>query len=57
MGARRNFHLYKLFVTKLCSFLSPHQMVPAAKHKAGDCVKCLAARFDKPGNEDAQGRK
>ena len=31
--------------------------MPPAKHKAGDRVKCLATRFDKPGNEDAQGRK
>ena len=57
MGTRRNFNLSKFFVTKLCSFLSPHQMAPPAKYKVGDRVKCLATRFDKPGNEDAQGRK
>ena len=57
MGTRHNFNLSKFFVTKLCSFLLPHQMAPPAKHKVGDRVKCLATRFDKPGNEDAQGRK
>jgi hypothetical protein len=32
-------------------------MAPSAKYKVGGRVKCLATRFDKPGNEDAQGRK
>ena len=31
-------------------------MAPA-KYKFGDRVKCLATRFDTPGNEDSQGRK
>ena len=31
-------------------------MAPA-KYKVGDRVKCLATRFDTPGNEDSQGRK